>query len=228
MRTSVQDRSAKTSFVSLSKPSLGGVQAKNTHRSDYRARYYDPVGGRFASEDRIRFLGGDQNLYRYVWNSATNLRDPNGLVGVGFSLNAGGFGGASPAAAGGSISVGGLFFPDSNGNGGYLNYGLFAGSHGLCGNYQNNRTGGISGGAGPGVVFTNANSISQVSGTFNNTEYSFLGLGVGFAYSPTTGIWTLNITAGYGFGLGFSQYVTNTVTNPVSPGPSGPNCSCNP
>jgi RHS repeat-associated protein len=190
----------------------------------YSARYYDPTPGRFISEDPIRFRGGDINLYRYVWNSPIDLRDPKGLIGAGFSLNAGGYGGASPAAVGGSVSVGGLYFPDASGNGGYVSYGGFAGSHGLCGNYQNNQTGGLSAGAGPGVVFTNANSISDVSGPFNDTEYSIFGLGFGFAYSPSNGVWTLNISAGYGTGLGFSQYVTNTITNPVSP--SGPGCSC--
>ncbi|MBI4640627.1 MAG: RHS repeat-associated core domain-containing protein [Candidatus Tectomicrobia bacterium] len=32
----------------------------------YRARYYDPRSGRFLSEDPLRFLGGDLNLYAYV------------------------------------------------------------------------------------------------------------------------------------------------------------------
>ena len=44
----------------------------------YRARYYDPDLGRFLSEDPIRFRGGDQNLYNYVFNSPLNLRDPYG------------------------------------------------------------------------------------------------------------------------------------------------------
>lgn len=170
-------------------------------------------------------MGHDQNLYRYVWNSASNFRDPRGLLGVGYSINAGGFGGASPAAAGGSASIGGLFFPDPRGNGGYLSYGGFVGSHGLCGNYQNNQTGGLSAGAGPGVILTSANSISDVSGPFNYTEYSVFGLGISWAYSPSNGVSVFNMTAGYGTGFGFSQYVTNTITNPVSP--PGPGCSCN-
>lgn len=182
----------------------------------FRARYYSPTLQRFISEDPARLQGPDVSLYRYVWNSPTNFRDPTGLYGVGYSLNAGAFGGASPFAAGGSASVGGLYFVDPQNNGGYLSYGGFAGSRGLCGSYQNNQTGGLSAGVGPGVVFTNANSISEVSGPFNNTEYSIFGLGIGFAYSPTSGVWTLNISAGFGWGFGFSQYVTNTVTNPVS------------
>ena len=45
----------------------------------YRARYYSPTLGRFISEDPIGFAGHDTNLYRYVFNSPTNLRDPFGL-----------------------------------------------------------------------------------------------------------------------------------------------------
>jgi hypothetical protein len=46
---------------------------------DYRARYYDPSGGRFLSEDPVRFSSGDGNFYRYVANSPLNARDPAGL-----------------------------------------------------------------------------------------------------------------------------------------------------
>jgi RHS repeat-associated protein len=44
----------------------------------YRSRYYDPVVGRFISEDAIGFNAGDANLYRYVGNSAVNAIDPFG------------------------------------------------------------------------------------------------------------------------------------------------------
>jgi RHS repeat-associated protein len=54
----------------------------------YRARYYDPMTGRFMSRDPIGFSAGDVNLYRYINNSPTNLIDPIGLFGAG--LNAGG------------------------------------------------------------------------------------------------------------------------------------------
>jgi RHS repeat-associated protein len=43
-----------------------------------RGRYYDPVVGRWTSEDPIRFSGGDSNLYRYVGNNPTNATDPSG------------------------------------------------------------------------------------------------------------------------------------------------------
>jgi RHS repeat-associated protein len=44
----------------------------------YRARYYDPVPGRFASSDPVGFWGGF-NFYAYVHDSPTNLVDPTGL-----------------------------------------------------------------------------------------------------------------------------------------------------
>jgi RHS repeat-associated protein len=44
----------------------------------YRARYYDPLVGRFISVDSIGFQAGDTNLYRYVFNSPTQGIDPTG------------------------------------------------------------------------------------------------------------------------------------------------------
>jgi len=46
----------------------------------YRARYYDPLIGRFISEDPLGFEGGNVNLYGYAQNSPTNLVDPFGLL----------------------------------------------------------------------------------------------------------------------------------------------------
>jgi hypothetical protein len=42
---------------------------------------YDPIIGRWTTEDPIEFEGGDANLYRYVGNSPTNRSDPSGLYG---------------------------------------------------------------------------------------------------------------------------------------------------
>lgn len=44
----------------------------------YRARYYDPIEGRFISKDPIGFLGGDLNLFGYVQNNPVNRIDPSG------------------------------------------------------------------------------------------------------------------------------------------------------
>ena len=49
----------------------------------YRARWYDAKQGRFISEDPIGFLGGDINLYGYVWRSPLTHRDPLGRDGWG-------------------------------------------------------------------------------------------------------------------------------------------------
>ena len=48
----------------------------------YRARYYDPVSGRFLSEDPVRFAGEDANFYRSVWNAPLSFPDPRGLDGT--------------------------------------------------------------------------------------------------------------------------------------------------
>jgi RHS repeat-associated protein len=47
----------------------------------YRARYYDPQVGRFASEDPVTFRGG-LDFYLYANNDATNLIDPRGLLSI--------------------------------------------------------------------------------------------------------------------------------------------------
>ena len=43
----------------------------------YRARYYDPVVGKFLGEDPIHFKSGI-NFYTYVFNSPTGAVDPSG------------------------------------------------------------------------------------------------------------------------------------------------------
>ena len=58
----------------------------------YRARYYDAAVGRFISEDPIGFSAGDTNLYRYVFNNATNYTDPSGKI-IPFILGAAALGG---------------------------------------------------------------------------------------------------------------------------------------
>ncbi len=45
-----------------------------------RARWFDPVHGRWLSQDPIGFAAGDANLYRYVGNGVTGALDPSGLA----------------------------------------------------------------------------------------------------------------------------------------------------
>jgi len=93
----------------------------------YRARYYSSSLQRFLSEDPAGFRGG-VNIYAYVRNSPTNLRDPFGLQGgaAGVAVDsvsqaevdayiaqleaelAGGGAGAGGAAAGGTAATAGL------------------------------------------------------------------------------------------------------------------------
>jgi RHS repeat-associated protein len=51
-------------------------------------RYYDPIVGRYISQDPIRYAAGDFNLYRYCGNDPTGKIDPYGLVAgsLGFKL----------------------------------------------------------------------------------------------------------------------------------------------
>jgi len=44
-----------------------------------RARWYDPLTGRWESQDPLGFDAGDSNLYRYVNNRPTMATDPSGL-----------------------------------------------------------------------------------------------------------------------------------------------------
>jgi RHS repeat-associated protein len=46
----------------------------------YRARYYDPVIGRFTIEDPLRFGGGDTDFYGYVRENPMNHTDPSGTT----------------------------------------------------------------------------------------------------------------------------------------------------
>jgi RHS repeat-associated protein len=68
-----------SSFVNNDHTYTGRRFEPKTGNYYYRARYYEPVLGRFFSNDPIGFNAGDANLYRYVGNSSTNATDPSGL-----------------------------------------------------------------------------------------------------------------------------------------------------
>lgn len=56
---------------------------KETGLYYYRARYYDPMEGRFVSKDPIGHSGGDVNLYNYVGSNPINFKDPSGKSMIG-------------------------------------------------------------------------------------------------------------------------------------------------
>jgi RHS repeat-associated protein len=58
---------------------VGYYQDATTGLYYIKARWYDPVTGRFISEDPIGFAGGDRNLYRYVGTSPVRWSDPTGM-----------------------------------------------------------------------------------------------------------------------------------------------------
>ena len=67
----------------------------------YRARYYDPVTGRFLSQDPLSFAADDVNLYRYVFNNPVGLTDSDGREATVFGDPLDGT--PSPASAGEQI-----------------------------------------------------------------------------------------------------------------------------
>jgi len=77
---------------------------------DYRARWYDPEVGRFASEDPLGFAAGDVNLYRYAGNSPVMHVDPSGLCFTGLANAAKSVGNVM----GGAISSVGSYFGSSS------------------------------------------------------------------------------------------------------------------
>ena len=62
----------------------GREQDSETGLYYYRARYYDPLTGRFLSEDPIR---SGINYYVYAGNNPINANDPSGLLCVGCIVN---------------------------------------------------------------------------------------------------------------------------------------------
>src|SRR5262249_6033964 len=48
----------------------------------YQARAYDPASRTFLQQDPLGHAAGDTNLYRYVFNDPTGLRDPSGTMAV--------------------------------------------------------------------------------------------------------------------------------------------------
>jgi RHS repeat-associated protein len=75
----------------------------------YRARYYDPMEGRFVSKDPIGFAGGDVNLFAYVKSNPVNFIDPMGLDAIPAPWGGAWGGAAEGVGTGASVSACGVF-----------------------------------------------------------------------------------------------------------------------
>lgn len=199
----------------------------------YRARYYDPTTGRFASEDPIRFRGGI-NVYRYVKNSVTNSTDPIGFwtISLGGTINVN-LGFASFQYSGGFVIDG------CGGFGVYNSYPLGGGAFGYggLGNFPNptngypfNNISPVGGGTdasiGLSLQGSNAKCICDLSGPFLNGS---VGLGEGLAASADGFVGTSDhgtvvgggLTVGGGIGGGGSITGTTTKITPLTGNCSG-------
>jgi len=94
---------------SLSPLTYWRTNGEEQEPSYYRARYYDPTGGRFVSEDPVRFSAGI-NFYAYVRNNPVRRNDPFGRWQL---------------TIGGGIGLGGLLTIGHNS--GQWNFGLYSG-----------------------------------------------------------------------------------------------------
>ena len=84
VRTIFDEENREISSSQLGNPYsfTGREYDEETNLQYHRARYYDPDLGRWISEDPIEFNSGDENLYRYVFNSPVNYFDPDGEFGI--------------------------------------------------------------------------------------------------------------------------------------------------
>lgn len=159
----------------------------------YRARYHDPIVGRFPSEDPIKFKGGI-NFYAYVKNLPTLLRDPSGRVCWGGGMS----GSGAISAFWFGVGFEGSFYlvADSKGNQGILD----------C---SGGGVGAVGGGAGgsvsvqlPGLFSPNCNSICDLEGGFGGVT-GWAGAGITSAASGASlSNTTATFTGGGGLGVG--------------------------
>jgi RHS repeat-associated protein len=66
----------------------GGLRDSVTGVVRFGLRDYDPAAGRFLAKDPSFFSGSPENLYNYAGNNPVTMRDPSGLVCVGWSMYA--------------------------------------------------------------------------------------------------------------------------------------------
>ncbi|MGA7314967.1 MAG: RHS repeat-associated core domain-containing protein [Silvibacterium sp.] len=84
----------------------GGLYDGDTKLLRFGARDYNPSVGRWTAKDRIRFNGGDTNLYGYAAGDPINQFDPTGLGSITINFYSGIGGGITIAYADGHLSAG--------------------------------------------------------------------------------------------------------------------------
>jgi RHS repeat-associated protein len=186
----------------------------------YRARYYDPSSGRFISEDPIGFLGGDTNLYRYVWNSTSNLTDPSGRVGIGAIVGTGaGWGVPGTGGAGSASFQAGSFIGNGMNGGAAVSVGGFAPSPStdqtisiVPPNTRPWMLGAWLTGIGWGLYGTNGDNVDDLSGPFHTVEVNApVSLSVEWGRNcKGRMIVQISIMLGKSWGLGIANYTTTT------------------
>jgi RHS repeat-associated protein len=200
----------------------GGIYDKDTGLVRFGARDYDASVGRWVSKDPILFRGRDTNLYAYVFNDPVNYIDPIGWTGFGVAAGGSAEAGIGFLGAGATGGVGaGLFLNDHTGDlsgGAFADFGAFAGT-GRSGPAcppsappPAHAVAGAAAGVGGGIFFTNANSVGDLAGYFEN--FSLNTPFFSAQYATGGGIWSFTLTYGAGAGISGSGYPTSTWTWP--------------
>jgi hypothetical protein len=167
--------------------------------------------------------GVDATLYSYVGNNPVDLIDPMGLnPGSIFPSGGGGqFSWAGELGLGGmtgltgSVGAGAFWNGQIENNGGYLSGGLTG--YGKTAPCNGQSPFGVAAylGIGGGFFFTNAGSVTDLSGPFStynlNTPVGSVQLGLSTNSAGQT-TYIVNVSVGPGAGAGASGYPTNTVT----------------
>jgi RHS repeat-associated protein len=218
-------------------PETAGSTAQPSGLYYYHARHYSPTFGRFLQPDPAGYNVGT-NLYAYVENDPLNNIDPNGLLGVLYSVGgtaeAGGLLGLE-AAANANVGAGGFVNTSLSSNFGTISNGIFGGTTafaaarpfgaGATGQTPQSvgsptRTNpiviGAFAGRGESVSLTTANNIADLAGpatVYNlNTPLFSLQFQVGTGTSGQS-VYSLSLGTG-GVGASISSYTTQTVTSP--------------
>jgi RHS repeat-associated protein len=189
-----------------------------------RARYYDAVTGRWASQDPLGFVAGDINLYRYAGNDYINFTDPSGLNAWGVGLGAGAaFEGGLPLpfcpimnphlGIQASIGYGAWPMPVLH-TGGYFSFGVTVGLNPVAAGGLNGwQPGGILGGyfgGGFGFFFTNALDHHGLDGWSQSTTLNTPFFSGNVSISGN-GTWIGQAEFGpWGLGASISSYPTWT------------------